>query len=290
MKHLLFFLFLTVQTYAQPLFVVKDFETNEPVSYTGIYTLDGSLKINADENGSFTIPPDLLDKTFVFDAVGYEAKQQQLTDVIYLQPKGEILEELVIIPKLGTKEAKIGSVKNSTKIPTIGFGVGNVKNPWSFGRYFPFEKKIEGTPFLKEIAFLFSRAEIETTYAVKIYEADEKGLPTELLHDTLIIGKLKKKKRLSTIDLTPYEIRMQKNGIVVVYEWLTTESNRYYERYGTKWYSPNIRATATSEKKLSLLKDFLITNGNWKNINPVNNGFIEKGMYPLIMCEITLTN
>ena len=296
MKYLLFFLLLTVKTFAQQLFVVKDLETNEPIGYTGIYALDGSLKINAEGNGSFTIPADFLDKTFVFDAVGYEAKQQQLTDVIYLQPKSEILGELVIIPKLETKEAKIGSVKKSES--KIGFGTGELQNPWSFGRYFPLEKKIEDTPFLKEIAVLFHRAEIETTYAVKIYEADENGFPKELLHDSLIVGTLKKKKSLSKIDLTPYQIRMEKNGIVVVFEWLTIQSN-YYEKVWydgnirkiSKFYSPTVLATTTGEKKQSLLKHSQITNGNWKNSSPY---FIEenigKGMYPLIMCEITLTN
>jgi len=50
-------------------------------------------------------------KVFVFDAVGYEPKQQLLTDIVLLETKSEVLDEVVIVPKLGTKEVKVGSIK-----------------------------------------------------------------------------------------------------------------------------------------------------------------------------------
>lgn len=57
---------------------------------------------------------------FVFDAVGYEQKQQLLTDIVLLETKSEVLDEVVIVPRLGTKEIKEGRI-NIKKSINIAF-------------------------------------------------------------------------------------------------------------------------------------------------------------------------
>lgn len=298
MKQLLLFFLISIPAVAQKSFLVKDASTNEPIAYTSIFTENGTFKINAEPDGSFIIPKEFLAEVFVFDAVGYESKQQLLTDIVLLEPKSEVLDEVVILQRLGTKEIKVGSVKRSAQ--KTGFSTGAIENTWSFGRIFHYGKEIEKHPFLKNVSFRLHARQKLATYAVKIYEADEKGFPAQLLHDELIVGKIEKRKQLSKIDLIPYNIIVPKNGIVVVFEWLTIESNyyefEYYPEKGKKakigkGYNPTIRATTTTNKKESLIKYHVVTKNNWENITQdFLLEHIDKGSYPLIMCELTLTN
>ncbi len=298
MKQLLLFLLLSIPVVAQKSFLVKDASTNEPIAYTAVFTENGAFKINTELDGSFIIPNEFLHEVFVFDAVGYETKQQTLTEIVLLEPKSELLDEVVIVPRLGTKEIKVGSVKRSEQ--KTGFSTGVIENTWSFGRFFHYDRQIEKHPFIKDVTFRLNARQKAATYAVKIYEADEKGFPAELLHDELIVGKIENRKKISKIDLLPYKIIIPKNGIVVVFEWLTIESNYYeFEYYSEKdkkvkigkGYNPTIRATTTTDKKQSLIKYHVITKNNWENItHDFLLEHIEKGAYPLIMCELTLTN
>lgn len=298
MKQLLIFFLLTMPSVAQKTYFVKDKDTHNPIAYCSVYTVDGLFKINSEQDGSFGVPDEFLKNTFVFDAVSYEPKQQLLNNIVLLEPKREVLEEIVIVPKLETKKTKVGSVKKAKQ--RIGFSTGIIENTWSFGRFFAFDNEIEETPYLKEVAFRLHARQKVATYGVKIYEADENGFPTELLHDELIIGKIEKRKRISKIDLSPYNIMIPKNGIVVVFEWLTIQSNYYeYEYYSErdkktktgKGYNPTIKATTTADQKQSLIKYYVITKNKWENIT---QSFLlehtDKGKYPLIMCELTLTN
>ena len=77
----------------------------------------------------------------------------------------------MIIPRLGTKEIKVGSVKKSEQ--KTGFGAGSIENNWRFGRFFNYNKEIESHPFLKDVSLRLDARQKVATYAVKIYEADE---------------------------------------------------------------------------------------------------------------------
>ncbi len=85
MKQLLLFFLLSIPTVAQKSFLVKDSLTNEPIAYTSIFTENGTFKINAEPDGSFIIPNEFLHEIFVFDAVGYEPKQQSLIKYYFVK-------------------------------------------------------------------------------------------------------------------------------------------------------------------------------------------------------------
>lgn len=110
MIRLLIFFLLSLPALAQKTVFVKDAATNKGIAYVSVFTIDGMLKTNTESDGSFNVPDEFLRNTFVFDAVGYESKQQELTDVVLLEPKSELLEELVITPRLGTKEINVGKI------------------------------------------------------------------------------------------------------------------------------------------------------------------------------------
>lgn len=295
MKRLLLFFLITIPAVAQKSFLVKDVSTNAPIAYTSVFTENGTFKINAELDGSFIIPNEFLHEVFVFDAVGYEPKQQHLTDIVLLEPKSEVLDEVVIVSMNQTKTFKVGQVKNSN----FSFGTSAIAQTWSFGRFFPSEKSMEETPFLKEVKFYLRSEQRESTYGIRFYETDKEGFPVKLLHDELIVGKAKKGTKISTTDLRDYKILIPENGLLIVFEWINIKEN-YYEysyvfegkKHLNKSYNPSLLAMPTNDYEQSFIKHN-INNDEWKLMSTENTFFKERNSskpYSIISCELTLTN
>jgi len=292
MKQLLLFFLLSISAVAQKSFLVKDSSTNEPIAYTSIFTENGTFKVNAEPDGSFMIPNKFLHEVFVFDAVGYEPKQQLLTDTVLLEPKSEVLDEVVIVPKLGTKEVKVGSIKKKLfSSYNYGMGANTDKVVWSFGRMFPYFEEYSTTPFIKKITFLLRSKDKNSTYEIKIYEADEDGKPNQLLHDNFINGVAEKGYKKSQIDLSELNIEFPKNGIVIVFDWLTIQENLVEDRHDNEIrfkYNPNFEAEEIKNPNEALVKISVIQT-EWKTTTESKITFDENKAYSF-MCEITLTN
>lgn len=300
MKQLLLFFFLSTVGFAQKTFFVKDKLTNEPIAYTSVYSENGKFKVNSEEDGSFIIPDDLLNDAFTFDAVGYETIQERLTSastitsIFYLEPKSELLDEVVIISMKQTKTLKFGQVKKSN----FSYGTNAIAQTWSFGRFFPYEKNMKDTPFLKEVKFYLRSEQKESTYGIRFYETDKEGFPVKLLHDELIVGKAKKGTKISTTDLRDYKILIPENGLLIVFEWINIKEN-YYEysyvfegkKHLNKSYNPSLLAVPINDYKQSFIK-YRINNDEWKLMNTENTFFKERisKPYSIISCELTLTN
>lgn len=295
MKLLLLFFFLSIPAIAQKSFLLKDSSTNEPIAYASVFTDSGTFKINTETNGSFIIPNEFLHEVFVFDAVGYETKQQTLTDVVLLEPNSEVLDEVVIVSMKQTKTLKVGQVKNSN----FSYGTNAIAQTWSFGRFFPYEKSMEETPFLKEVKFYLRSEQKESTYGIRFYETDKDGFPVKLLHDELIVGKAKKGTKISTTDLRDYKILIPENGLLIVFEWINIKEN-YYEysyvsegkKHISKSYNPSLLAMPTDDYERSFIKHN-INDDEWKLMSTENTFFKERNSskpYSVISCELTLTN
>lgn len=295
MKQLLLFLLFVTPVFAQKSFLLRDSSTNEPIAYASVFTENGLFKINTETDGSFVIPKEFLHDVFVFDMVGYETKKQILTDIVLLEPNSDVLDEVVIVTMKQTKTLKLGQVKKSN----FSYGTNAIAQTWSFGRFFPYEKKMEETPFLKEVKFYLMSEQKESTYGIRLYETDKDGFPIKLLHDELIVGKAKKGKKISTIDLTDFKILMPKNGVLIVFEWIIIKEN-YYEysyvfdgkKHINKSYNPNLLAIPTNDFKQSFVK-YNINKDVWELMDTENVFFKEidnKKPYSIISCELALTN
>jgi len=292
MKQLLLFFLLSISAVAQKSFLVKDSSTNEPIAYTSIFTEKGTFKVNAEPDGSFIIPNEFLHEVFVFDAVGYEQKQQLLTDIVLLETKSEVLDEVVIVPRLETKEIKIGRIKKRL-LSSYNYGMGaNTSNVvWSFGRMFPYFEEYSKTPFIKKITFLLRSKDKKSTYGIKIYEADENGKPAQLLHDNFITGIAEKGYEKSQINLSELNIEFPKNGIVIVFEWLTIKDNLVEDSHDDEIrfkYNPSFEADEINNPNEALVK-FSEIQTEWKTTTESKIIFNENKAYSL-MCELTLTN
>ena len=285
MKQLLLFFLLSIPAVAQKSFLVKDSSTNEPIAYTSIFTENGTFKVNAETDGSFIVPNEFLHEVFVFDAVGYEPKQQLLTDVVLLDPKSEVLDEVVIVSRLGTKEIKVGRI-NTKKSINIAF---NEKGK-GYLHASKFNNGNNEYKFIKEINIRTNSKTKDAKFALKIYSSNENGEPDELMHHVPIIGSAKKGNNTTTINVEHLNLQVLSKSIFVVVEQLYLEENSYYEKYDgkkEKFYDPRFSLNTSNESNIWYYNP---TVKKWFHANFDSDPDYHKEKYFVFQIELTLTN
>jgi len=285
MKQLLLFFLLSISAVAQKSFLVKDSSTNEPIAYTSIFTENGTFKVNAEPGGSFIIPNEFLHEVFVFDAVGYELKQQLLTDIVLLEPKSEVLDEVVIVPRLGTKEIKVGRI-NSKRAINIAFS----EKSKGYLHASKFNVGSQEYRFIKEISISTKSKIKDAKFALKVYSSNENGEPDELLHDVPIIGSAKKGKNITTVNVEDLKLQVFSKSIFVVVDQLYLEENSYYEEYDgkqEKFYDPRFSLNTSNESNIWYFNPTL---KKWIHVNFDSDPDYHKEKYFVFQIELTLTN
>lgn len=226
MKPILFFLFLSVSAFAQQTFYLKDKATKNPIAYASIYNETGTFKINSESDGSFTIPEDLKTETFIIESIGYEIIQTSLEiSVIYLNDKAETLEEMIIIPKLGTKEIKVGISMKNKHYGFMVFSEQNVKASTYFGNKYTIDS--DKLLFIKEINLKTKSKVNHAKFAIRIYNVNEKGEPGQLLHDEPIYGIANKGTSVSKINLEQLQLQLNSNSFFVFFEPIFINENAF---------------------------------------------------------------
>lgn len=283
MIRLLIFFLLSLPTLAQKTFFVKDVITNEGIAYVSVFTIDGIFKINTEPDGSFNVPDEFLRNMFVFDAVGYESKQQELTDVVLLEPKSELLEELVITPRLGTKEINVGKI-DKRKSYYISFQEN------SFLQGSEFRIKDDRNRFIKEVHVRTNSKIDHAKFAVRIYNSDTDGFPNELINEIPIIINAKKGRSTSTINIEDLKIYVDSESFFVIFEQLYIEENSSLKKRKDKMlkvYEPKIGITPSEES----FTWFLSRNKEWKKAEMLTDPeYYTKEKYFNYQIEVTLTN
>lgn len=239
MKQLLLFFLLSIPAFAQKSFLVKDSSTNEPIAYTSIFTENGTFKVNAEPDGSFIIPNEFLHEVFVFDAVGYESKQQLLTDIVLLEPKSEVLDEVMIVPRLGTKEINVGKI-DKKKLKLSVYDYTQKVAPLLASK---FSVENEEYKFIKEIRVKVYSEKDHTKFALKIFALGENGEPSELLNDNPIYCDVNKGYTVSKINLKDLNIKIDANSFFVAVENLNIKNNVFQVEHEDKminFFSPSI--------------------------------------------------
>lgn len=288
MKQLLLFFLLSIPTVAQKSFLVKDSSTNEPISYTAVFTENGAFKINAELDGSFIIPNEFLHEIFVFDAVGYESKQQLLTDIVLLEPKSELLEEVVIVPRLGTKEVKVGKI-DKKKIKLSVYDYTQKVAPLLASK---FSFKDDECTFLKEIKVKVYSEKDHTKFALKVYSTGENGEPYELLNDEPIYCDVNRGYTVSKVDLKDFNIKIESNSFFVVVENLNIKNNVFQVENEGKvmnFFSPSI-CLNKSEFDTSWYGHLVDGEIKWIKQQYYQEFIKENKGYPNFQIEVTLTN
>lgn len=207
--------------------IVTDSITGEPICYASVIYKNTSIGVNTDEKGQFKIKDlDSLNEIEVSN-LGYNSKIINKEDnlKILLFPKTNQLKEVEVYAKFDTESISIGSL-NKNK---CSYGNGGVNHMW--GKYFfnnGVDKKFK---FLKEVKFI-SRSNVKNSKVkLRIFTTDSIGqINNNLLEEEIIII-CNKGKQLHNIDVSMFNIRFPKEGLMIAFENLIIEENKFEYKY-----------------------------------------------------------
>lgn len=234
MKPFFYLLFLvSFGISAQTKGIVKDSLSGQPIPYVNIWVENENIGTTSEENGSFSLPIKEI-KNIVFSALGYETKIVSSTDIssIILCPKALELNEVVIEKRKAISKAVIGDFSDLR----LNSGVTNTgqENVHVWAKFIKFNEKIKAHPFIESIEFVTRSRLKNVLLRIRIFNVDKDGFPTvdEVEEDILV--PIKKGRNNNIVDLIKYNIKIPEEGIIVGFEYLKLEQNKYEYSYTTK--------------------------------------------------------
>ena len=196
-------------------------ENNNPIPYANVWVENEAIGTTSEENGEFSITLKDTNKTLVFSAIGYEtikAKASQVT-VIILKSTAYQINEVVIAKRFETKEKEIGATKS---VISQAFDNG----PRIDVKYFPYYPEYKKTKYIKQIV-INTDSKIESAICkIHLYSVSPDGFPSESLLEKDFIATIKQGLKKTRLDVTPFNLRMPKNGIFIGFEKLVIERNK----------------------------------------------------------------
>jgi hypothetical protein len=286
----LFFL-LSISISAQTKGVVKDSISGKPIPYVNIWVDNENIGTTSEENGTFTINTSDKSKNVILSVIGYETKKIAISDSenIILKPIVYQLEDVVISKLKNTKELEIDDSKKRFYLPEPQ------EIPWIFARKFQIIENNEELKYVKEITF-FTKSEVDNgIFRARIYEVNDDGLPgIDLIADEIIVT-TKKGEHKSKVNISKYKLQIPKEGIIVAFESLIVDQNKYYQqvislkpkkKFKILNYAPHIMYFYNNS-----IEHYNFRLGKWIH---VTKDYYEKynGLYktPVPAINITLTN
>jgi hypothetical protein len=222
-KFILLFLF-TISATAQIKGVVKDGVTKQPIAYVSIWVENKNIGTTSEENGSFELNIS-ENENLIFSVLGYETKTISVKNIseILLIPKINEIEEVIITSSLNTKQLEIGDVKKVFYLPEPQ------DIPWLFAKKFNLDENNLEIKYIKELIY-FTYSVVENgIFRARVFEVNENGLPGDDLISEEIIVNVKKGKHKTIVDISKYNIQIPEKGIVVCFESLIVDQNRYLQ-------------------------------------------------------------
>lgn len=211
----------TVLLHAQTKGIVVDSLQN-PIPYVNIWLEGENVGTTSQEDGTFFINS-TKDKVLVFSAVGFETKKTTLNngDKIVLTSKIYELNEVVISKIKNTKDHVTTNAKKRFYLPepqTI---------PWILGLKFSSQ---EDCNYIKSLIF-YTNSEVENgMFRARIFSLGNDGLPNEDILPEELLVKVKKGKQKIIVNVMHYNIKIPKEGIVVAFESLLINQNKYIQK------------------------------------------------------------
>ena len=220
MKYLLtFFFFSTV--FSQTKGIVVD-SLGTPIPYVNIWLEGENVGTTSEEDGTFLINCS-KDKLLVFSAVGFETKKTTLTygEKVVLESKIYELNEVVISKIKNTKDYTTSNAKKRFYLPEPQI------IPWILGLKFSSQ---EDYNYIKSLIF-YTNSEVENgMFRARIFTIGNDGLPNEdVLPEELLVN-VKKGKQKIIVNVMHYKIKIPKEGIVVAFESLLINQNKYIQK------------------------------------------------------------
>lgn len=253
-------IFIGFSSFAQIKGIVID-ENDKPIPYVNIWVENENIGTTAEEDGTFSL---VLEETknIVFSALGFETKIILSTNltVVVLHSKALELNEVVVERKKGTSEIVIGDFSGIK----LNSGVTNTgqENVHVWAKFIKSNEKIKEHPFIKSIEFVTDSRLKNTLLRIRIFKVNNEGFPKEDEVEEDILVSIKKGKNNNIVDLTKHNIKIPEEGIIVGFEYLKLEQNKYEYSYTIKGekgsqkgyaYEPSIKGFFPGSESLLLL-------------------------------------
>jgi hypothetical protein len=226
MKSIFYLLLLfTISISAQTKGVVVD-ENNNPIPYVNIWVENENIGTTSDEKGEYIINDLLKNKKLIFSVIGFEktiidnsdAQKVVLKTIVYQ------LDSVVISKLKNTKELEILDSKKRFYLPEPQI------YPWILARKFNLNQDNKDIKYLKNIIF-YTNSEIDSgNFRARIFNVNKEGFPNDDIVYEEIIIKVKKGRSKTIQDVSKYKIEIPDEGIIIGFESLSTENNKYFQK------------------------------------------------------------
>tara|TARA_R110000868_G_scaffold371395_1_gene634960 strand:+ start:108 stop:998 length:891 start_codon:yes stop_codon:yes gene_type:complete len=259
--------------------IIKDSITKNNIPFVNVAYEALNVGTMSNNEGYFNLKKIDSLKFIQISSVGYESKRVNiatLSKIIYLRPKIESLEEVVINSKQlkYTKNIKLG-LKQTLKIRTgLPFG-------YEFSSYIENTAKKRG--LIKEVILNLNKAptyDFLATYNVKFYNFDSiKKQPGKLIYNENIFITPENRTYILKIDVEKLRIKLPIEGICIGIEVVNKEN---YKITSMSTIAPKINFTHTKQKYSTWLR---FMNKNW--ILSTNESHAKKGIFVNANINIT---
>ncbi len=193
------------------------------------------------------------------------------------------LKEVDVFKTDKPKELQLGDSKKMFLLPEPQ------TTSWMLGRKFESQGDFKN---LKKVIFYAKSAVDKGLCKVQIFAIGSNGLPAESLLSEEVLVEVKKGNQKVLIDVSKYNINVPQNGIVVAFESLVLEQNKYFQKASnsktkekiTKLnYAPHIKYFLDNEKD-----SYVYSAGKWIHYSVGYNATHAKTPIPAI--DIIVSN
>ncbi|WP_264548582.1 carboxypeptidase-like regulatory domain-containing protein [Flavobacterium sp. N2820] len=289
MNKFLVLFFISFSLSAQIKGVVKDSLSSEPIPYVNIWVENETVGTTSEIDGTFSLAIK-EEKVLVFSALGYESKKGASTnEVIFLKPIAYELNEVVVEQPRFKEEIEIGDVNKPNYLPEPQ------TTPWIHARKFEFNQIRGNSKFIKSLKF-FTNSEVDNgVFRVRIFEVNTEGMPGKDLVDEDILVTVKKGKKKTIVDVSKFTIQIPENGIIVGFESLIIEQNKFEQEVHSQKPKKGFKVTNYSPHIMYFYNDFVehytYRSGKWLYFNKAyKEKFKETYRIPIPAINLILTN
>ena len=289
MRLILLFLSFSMSVSAQIKGVVVD-ENNKPIPYVNIWVANENIGTTSEENGQFILNINPKNQMLLFSSIGFETIKKQILDCqkVILKPIIIKLDEVVISKPKNTKLIEIGNSKKRFYLPEPQVV------PWVLARKFQIDVNNNELKYVKEIIF-FTKSDVDNgLFRARIFEVKKDSMPgADLISEELIIS-TKKGKHKTIVDISKYKLQIPKEGIVVAFESLLLDQNKYYDvgvsvnpkkKYKVLNYAPHIMYFYND-----LMETYTFRSGKWGRFTAEYNKKHKEIKVPIPAINLILTN
>jgi len=206
--------------------IVKDSISGQLIPYVNIWVENENIGTTSEENGTFKINSSDKSGNLIFSAIGFETKKIAVSETNNVIPKPIVYQlKNVVISKLkNTKEVEIGNSKKRFYLPEPQ------TTPWILARKINIDVANSDAKYLKTLIY-YTKSELDSAkFRVRVFSVSQKDMPEVDLLSKEIIVQVKKGKHKTEVDMSSYKIIVPEEGIIVGFESLFIEENKYIEK------------------------------------------------------------